>query len=258
MKTELKSQILWVLALIAIGQWVLLNPAFSSTSAKDDLYRVENTYGVETLETERMQFYVSPFANTHSLVGNETFSSSSNINFGIRAGLLLSEQFSLTLGYTKNNQGLSLPQGGNSFYLGNINPNEVMSLKQNLFDAQAKLFWFGRAKRFRPYLSAGLGYQVGQIGYSDNAKLLLNQTAFYLNPYRLKQAVGMGGVGIETALSKAFVLDLGVSLQGVMSYWGEGNGDDLVNVHDLNKLIAASSLSRTASYTAYFGLGVYL
>lgn len=249
--------------LCLVGLFVSLNGSLAKASESipsgvtNEIVHPEDTYGVLTVESSSVQFYLGSGAGTSSLMGNATLQDSSQMGWSVRTGLLLSEQFSLLGEFKKQSQGLSIPLGGNQIYTGSVNPLEVMELNQNSFGLMGRLFWFARAKRFRPYVGGGFAYRVSNIGYSNAMKVNLPLDSFYQSNYKLKQALGEGSIGLEVALTRWLVLDGSFSIQGVLAYWGEGTGDALVNTHESNKLLAASSLSRTASYSAQIGIGLY-
>ena len=229
-------------------------PAPRSTKHFTDVGTVQNTYGVMTEEKPPIALYVSPFAGTSSVIGNDTADNSPQSAFGASVGLLVSSNMLLELGYTHSVQNFSNPRINTTqgvFVSGN---NNVFSLKQNVFDAGAKLFILGRESRLRPFIGGGGGYSRGVLNYTPAYQQALGNQAIYSSDFAINQFNGFGELGAEFAFTRNVVATAAFRLHGVLS--STTSADSAPTNYDPSKLDVGNSLSRTASYLISAGLGI--
>jgi|GEM_PF-2536680 len=220
---------------------------------------VQNTYGVETEEKTPVKLYVSPFGGMTSLFGNTTADASAKYAAGIDAGLLISSNMLLEVGYTYSEQNLSNPRDNTtSSVLMGAGMSNVYVLKQNNFDAGVKLFFLGRESRFRPFFGGGFGYARSYLNYNPQYQSTLGYQSQYMSDFITNQVTGFGQVGAEFAFTRSVVLTAMFKLDGILSSSTSApEGSVASQGSDSGRMTVGNSLSRTASYTIGAGLGVY-
>ncbi len=233
-------------------------PVASSSSRRKsftNINTVQNTHGVMTEENPGTSLYLSPFAGSSSVIGNDTADNSPQYAVGGSVGLLISSNMLLEVGYTHSEQNFSNPRINTTqgvFVTGNTN---VFSLKQNVIDAGVKLFILGRESRLRPYLGGGMGYSRGSLNYTAPYQQALGNQPVYTSEFNINQYKGYGELGAEFAFTRNFVATAGFRLHGVLS--SNTSGDSAPLNYDPSKLDVGNSLSRTASYLVSAGVGIY-
>lgn len=219
-----------------------------------DVLTSENTYGVETVESPRVQFYISPLVSLNGLMSNGSVESSSRAGFGVAAGVLLSQQILLEAAFRQNEMGLSLPIDSGAT-VRPVDPTGAFLYSKNSLDLGARLFIFERDARFRPYLAGGVIYSMSKLNYTVGMIRAMGPSAVAFDrDYSLNQFSGRGSIGLEVAVTSIFVVNAQFGIEGVLGYTSPKDS----STYDSTKLSVANSMSRATTYTLSAGLGVYL
>ncbi|MBS1958932.1 MAG: hypothetical protein JST80_05620 [Bdellovibrionales bacterium] len=234
------------------------NPATGRNEPRSfgNISTARNTYGVETEENPGVQFYVSPFGGVTSVMGNTTVDVNPKYALGAQAGLLLTSNFLLNLGFTYSEQSLSAPRINNT--RGTIPATQdVFGLKSSHIEAGGRLFFLGREARIRPFFGGGFGWAKNYVNYNTANLQALGYQPQYVQDYTLSQFDGFGELGAEVAITRAIVATASFRLRGVLGV--STSADDAASAvnYDTAKIAAGSSLSRSASYTVGAGVGIY-
>ena len=220
-----------------------------------NLSTVENTYGVMTEEKSGISLYISPFAGSSSVIGNDTADNNPQYAVGASAGLLISSNMLLEISYVHAEQNFSNPRINTTQGVYVNSDANVFALKQNVIDAGIKLFILGRESRIRPFLGGGMGYSRGTLNYTTPYQQALANQAVYLSDFSINQYNGFGELGAEFAITRNIVATGSFRLHGVLG--SSTSGDSAPLNYDPSKLDVGNSLSRTASYLISAGLGIY-
>jgi hypothetical protein len=224
-----------------------------------DLYESESTYGVETIESDPIQFYLAPSIGSAFLVGNHLVDSNSRPSLSVRGGVLLTEQILATIGFERRSTDLLNPRTQNPINFANAlgsNGSALFNYEQTSLDVGVELFILGREKRFRPFIGGSMGYRSGNLNYSQAALAALGNASFFDANYSIKQVFGSAHLGAEFAITKAIVITTQFAFEGVFGATGSDN-ESGASKFDPTKAEVANSLSKSLAYSLTVGMGLY-
>ena len=229
----------------------------SATASPTEISTVQNTFGVETEENVPVKLYAAPFAGISSAFGNNTTNITPSYAAGVNAGFLLSSSFMIELGYMYDEQNASGPT--NAAALGTSSAaSDLFKLKQNAFDAGAKLFFLGRESRIRPFFGAGGSYVRSTLNYNSNYLGSAASNSLFTNDFNVNQMNAYGEIGAEVAITKSIVVTALFKVRGVLT--SNTSGQDATTAqqdYTSDRVIVGNSLSQSATYTAALGVGIY-
>ena len=226
-------------------------PAPDYHRSATDISTVQNTYGVETQENAPVKFYAAPFAGMTSAFGNTTTNVTPGYAAGLGAGFLLSSSFMIDASFTHGEQNMSGPLNQTT---SGVVPSNVFNLKQNGFDAGARLFFLGRESRIRPFFGAGGAYVRSTLNYNSAFQTGTPQA---LADFNLTQVNAYGELGAEVAITKSIVATAMFKVNGVMSSTTSAQDATTAANYTSDKVTVGNSLSQSATYTIGAGLGIY-
>ena len=168
--------------------------------------------------------YVNPRGGMSSMSGNNYFNVTGHYAAGVGLGVSVSPNLSFELGYGYSEYGVAL-QSNDPYiryvqtnnpgaYTGNYN-SDTLSMKQNVFDANLKLYFTDSDSRIRPFIGAGGGYGRSYINLDQRIQQNLQRLGMYKNQgdYTLSQFLGTLSGGLDVQVSKH------VSVGAVFKYY---------------------------------------
>jgi hypothetical protein len=238
-----------------------LMPDESHAKINNELYSSEQTHGVETIEVDSFQVYVSPSMGTAVMSGNGSIEASVRPAMQLRAGVLLTDQILLTVGVVKRSTGLYNPvtlgtgnaPGALDFFSGTL-----FSYDQTAADLGVNFFMLGREKRFRPFIGGSMGYRWNTLNYTSEALATLggNSGFDYSRPYTIRQVFGSANIGAELAISRNVVVTTQFNVEGVFGAKGSDNNSG-PSLYDPTKARIADSVAKIMAYSMTLGMGLY-
>lgn len=135
---------------------------------------------------------------------------------------------------------------GNNGYYGNVgnsnyyntygNKGREINYKKMGIDLYGK-FFITQGNRFRPYIGAGLGYNMANLKYAQNNQTYVNQYSYGNEDYKTNFATGTVSLGSEVMISRAFGLNFEATYAtGLGSSLSSENGKNVDNNPDQRRL----------------------
>lgn len=207
-------------------------------------------------ENKPSQFYISPRAGVSSMSVNSSLtgvSASGLYSLGIAAGVVVSDNMALELGYTNSQYGISLAQmyemPGQQY---------AYQLSQNVIDALLKFYVLGPDSKLRPYIGAGAGYSMGSLNYPSQITSYYGANSMALPSSNTNAFLGELEVGMDIQVSKTVSVGPMFKYMDVLSsnqnnnlpyYGGYGYGYGAMAAPSAQQQITSASLSQSSSYS---------
>jgi hypothetical protein len=135
-----------------------------------------------------------------SNIGSSSYQIDSKYTAGVELEMDLEKNFSLVLGYSYSQYGISLSSSNpfGSFNQGYNNYN-TLNYNQNLFEVDGRVYLMPQESKFRIFGGAGIGYNLGYLNYNQNQYLQSNSYNPYYNSgsqdYEVKSWMGILSAG---------------------------------------------------------------
>jgi outer membrane protein W len=216
---------------------------------------------------EKTEFYVSPRAGTSMMNVNSAFTVSGHFSLGVAGGVAISDNLAFELGYTYSEYGIGYGNAITNLYAAGTQ-FDAYTLKQNVIDANLKLYFLGRESKLRPFITGGFGYAIGYLNYPSNVQSI-NQglgSSAMAQDYKSNAYLGSIGAGLDVKVNKTISIGAQFKYYTVLSvnennnlYYGAYGGNSaflnpMAGGADPNKAIQGASLAQSSFYSLTGGL----
>ncbi|MBI3556357.1 MAG: hypothetical protein HY074_08860 [Deltaproteobacteria bacterium] len=186
-------------------------PIDASTSSGKS---VANADATEEKAEKPNRITVTPRFGTGSIT-NSIYNVSAKFAAGLAVGMELSDNFSITGGYTYASYALG---AGTSLYspygYNQSSYQQTINLNDNVIDLGAKASLFGRQSRIRPFLGGGAAYRMGYVNYDSTTQAALAR----LNTYSAQDVSITGFAAYIEAGLDVKITDL-IAITGNLRYF---------------------------------------
>jgi outer membrane protein W len=165
-------------------------------------------------ENRPSQFYVSPHAGISSMSTNSGFQVNGHYAVGVSAGVAVSDNIALEVGYTYAEYGVDMGNSIQAIFAPGTQFDTYI-LKQNVIDATLKLYLLGPDSKIRPFVGGGGGYSIGYLNYPSNVPTFGLQSSN--QNYQTNSFLGEISTGLDVKVSKAVSIGAAFKYYTVLS-----------------------------------------
>ena len=224
-------------------------------------------------EANKVSFMLEPRIGISNMVGTTAYQIMPRYAASLGLGLGLSKYINLEAAYTYSEFGIGL-NSSNPFvqqmaaYMSGMNPNfNTLTLRQNLFEGDAKIYLLGPDSTFRPFIAGGGAYSLGLINYNSAIVGALNQygAAAMSQDYNLTSFLGVLSAGFDVQINKSISIGATFKYYAVLSsnenqnlnnmaFYGGPAGYASSMYANADKEYVGGTLAQTGFYTLLAGV----